>query len=104
MRPRVLAIAPSQSRTFPCNAIANGTGVSAGRGNVHASRSPIQSVESTISPDAAVLGQALPIVNHLRRRFARFKLCAHLLDLRGLLFELRCENLHPLLLLGNGGL
>ncbi len=104
MRPRVLAIAPSRSRTFPCNAIANGTGVSARRGNVHASRSPIQSVESTISPDAAVLGQALPIVNHLRRRFARFKLCAHLLDLRGLLFELRCENLHPLLLLGNSGL
>jgi hypothetical protein len=32
-------------------------------------------------PDAA-----LGIVDHLRRRFARFKLCAHFLDLRGLFF------------------
>ena len=45
-------------------------------------------------PDA-VLG----IVDHLRRRLARFELGTHLLDLRGLLFELRRENLHPFLLL-----
>ena len=29
------------------------------------------------------------------------KLRIHLLDLRGLLFELRCENFHSLLLLGD---
>ena len=39
------------------------------------------------------------IVGHLRRRFARFKLCAHLLDLRGLLFETRSEGLYFFLLL-----
>ena len=32
----------------------------------------------------------LPGVHHLRRRFARFKLCAHLLDLRCLLFHGCC--------------
>jgi hypothetical protein len=37
---------------------------------------------------AALLGRALPlgIVDHLRRAFACFKLCAQLLDLRRLLF------------------
>jgi hypothetical protein len=42
--------------------------------------------------------------NHFRGRFARFKLGAHLLDLRGLLFELRPEKLDSFLLLGNRGL
>jgi hypothetical protein len=49
-------------------------------------------------PDAA-----LGIVDHLRRSFARFKLCAHFLYLRCLLFELGGESLHSLLLLGDGG-
>ncbi len=31
----------------------------------------------------------LIVQDHLLRRFARFKLCAHLLDLRCLLFQLR---------------
>ena len=39
----------------------------------------------------------LGIVDHLRRRFARFKLCAHLLDLCCLLFELRRENVNMFL-------
>jgi len=37
-------------------------------------------------------GAALGIVDHLRRRFARFELCAHLLDLLGLLFETRNDK------------
>ena len=34
----------------------------------------------------------LGIADHLRRRFARFNLGAHLLDLGGLLLELGCES------------
>ena len=37
--------------------------------------------------------------DYLRRRFAHFNLGAHFLDLRGLLFELDRESLHPFLLL-----
>ena len=40
---------------------------------------------------------ALGIVDYLRRGFARFNLRAHLLNLRGLLFELRREDSHSLL-------
>jgi len=43
----------------------------------------------------------LIIVDYLRRRFARFKLCADFLDFGGLLFELGCENLYLCLLLGD---
>jgi hypothetical protein len=43
----------------------------------------------------------LIFLRHLRCRFAHFSLGAHLLDLRGLLFELRRENFHPFLLLGD---
>src|SRR4029077_12854893 len=42
---------------------------------------------------ATKIGAALGIVDHLRRRFARFKLGAHFLDLGGLLLELGCESL-----------
>ena len=38
------------------------------------------------------------------RLFIHFELGAHLLDLRGLLFELRGQNFHSLLLLGDDGL
>jgi hypothetical protein len=38
-------------------------------------------------------GAALGIVDHLRHRFARFKLCAHLLDLR-----CRSEDGHKIML------
>src|SRR4029077_20860139 len=58
---------------------------------------------------SCVRERGLGIVDHLRRRFARFKsaagrtrcgeLCTHFLDLRCLLFELRRENFHPFLLL-----
>jgi hypothetical protein len=48
---------------------------------------------------ATKIGAALGIVDHLRRRFARFKLGAHFLDLRCLLFRRRCEGLNFLLLL-----
>jgi hypothetical protein len=41
-------------------------------------------------------GAALGIVDHLWRSFARFKLCAHLLDLRSLLFQTRCDSLQLL--------
>jgi len=37
----------------------------------------------------------------VRRRFARFKLCAHLLDLRGLLFHRRSEGCDLFLQLRN---
>ena len=39
--------------------------------------------------------------DYLRRRFTHFKLRAHFLDLRGLLFQLGRENLHPFRLLGD---
>jgi hypothetical protein len=39
-----------------------------------------------------------------RCRLAHFKLCAHFLDLRSLLFELSRQNIHPFLLLSHGGL
>jgi hypothetical protein len=42
----------------------------------------------------------LRIVDHLQRRFGRFKLDAHFLDLRGLLLELGCESLCLLFELG----
>jgi hypothetical protein len=46
---------------------------------------------------------ALSIVgHHLRLNFAHFNLRAHLLDLRGLLFELHDQNLLSLFLVGNG--
>src|SRR5438132_5410370 len=45
----------------------------------------------------------LIVVNHLRRRFARFKLRADLLDLRCLLFETRGDSLQSFLLLGYRG-
>ena len=40
-------------------------------------------------------------VTHFWSWLARFKLGAHFLDLGGLLFELRRENLHPFLLQGD---
>jgi hypothetical protein len=43
---------------------------------------------------ATKIGAALGIVDHLRRRFARFKLGAHFLDLRCLLFRRRYEGLN----------
>ena len=45
--------------------------------------------------------EALLIIDRLRCRFAHFNLRAHLLDLRGLLFELGHENLYLSLLLGD---
>jgi hypothetical protein len=39
--------------------------------------------------------------DHLRRRFARFELGAHFLDLRGLLFQLGRESLYLFLQLLN---
>ena len=50
-------------------------------------RSPVKSIAVT----QAQLQLALGIVDDLRRRFARFKLGAHLLDLRCLLFH-RCSE------------
>jgi hypothetical protein len=47
------------------------------------------------------LGAALGIVDHLRRRFARFKLCTDLLDLRRLLSQICGEELNLLLLQRN---
>ena len=44
----------------------------------------------------------LGIVDHLRRRLARFELCTHFLDLRALFFELCGHGFHAFLLLGNG--
>jgi hypothetical protein len=42
-------------------------------------------------------GADLGIADHLRRRFARFELGAHFLDLRCLFFKLRRENAHVFL-------
>ena len=48
--------------------------------------------------DAAVV---LRISHYSRQALTDLDLCAHLLDLRALLFELRCQNLHSFLLLGD---
>jgi len=40
---------------------------------------------------AEISAVLLIVVDHLRRRFARFKLCAHILNLRCLFFETRSE-------------
>ena len=45
------------------------------------------------------LTQLLAIIDHLRRRFARFKLSAHVLDLRCLLVQTRRDSFHSFLLL-----
>ena len=39
--------------------------------------------------------RSLIVLDHLRRRFARLKLCGHFLDLRCLLFRRRCDGGHP---------
>jgi len=46
------------------------------------------------TPCCAFISLSLAIVDDLRRRFARFKLCAHLLDLRCLFSHCRGESLH----------
>jgi hypothetical protein len=45
-------------------------------------------------PFGSDLGSLLLVIRNLGRWFAHFKLGAHLLDLRGLLFELRGESLY----------
>src|SRR6266513_146298 len=45
--------------------------------------------------------ESLSVRDYFRCWLARFKLGAHLLDLSGLLFELRSENLHLFLLQGD---
>jgi hypothetical protein len=52
------------------------------------------------NPDRSPLGISLLIVaDHLRRRFARFKLGAHLLNLRCLLVQTHRHSFHSFLLL-----
>jgi hypothetical protein len=67
---------------------------------------PLESTTETqpqLQPDALRLSAVLLIiVDDLRGRFARFKLGAHLLDLRCLLFELRSKHLNSFLLLSDG--
>jgi hypothetical protein len=48
---------------------------------------------------AEIVSSSLGIVDHVRRRFAGFKLCAHLLDLRCLLVQTRRHSFHSFLLL-----
>ena len=59
-------------------------------------RSP---VGITIADTQPQLNPALGIVDHLRRRFPRFNLRAHLLDLRCLLVETRSKLFNGRLLL-----
>ena len=49
-------------------------------------------------------GRTLGIIDYLRRRVARFKLGAHLLDLRCLLFKLGAQELNFIPLLCANGL
>ena len=52
-----------------------------------------------------VMKQQLRFVHdHFGRWFTHLELCAHFLDLRGLLFELRGQNFHSFLLLRDSGL
>jgi hypothetical protein len=48
---------------------------------------------------AEIVSSSLGIVDHVRRRFGGFKLCAHLLDLRCLLVQTRRHSFHSFLLL-----
>ena len=54
---------------------------------------------STIQSVRVLESGLLIVADHLRRRFARFKLCAHLLDLRCLLVQTRRHSFHSFLLL-----
>ena len=54
---------------------------------------------------AVLMGNRLRFVrDHFRCWIAHLELCAHFLDLRGLLFQLGRENFHSLVLLGDSGL
>ena len=54
-------------------------------------RFPSSRCASTIQIFRPLESALLIVADHLRRRFARFKLCAHFLDLRCLLVEARSE-------------
>src|SRR5512132_3487034 len=59
---------------------------------------PLESIAETqlqLQPTLLRLSLTLGIVDHSRRRFTHFKLCAHFLDLRCLLFRRRCDGGHP---------
>ena len=59
---------------------------------------PLESIAETqpqLQPALLRLSLTLGIVDHSRRRFTHFKLCAHFLDLRCLLFRRRCDGGHP---------
>ena len=84
---------------------------------IHAVRGderPLEGAQGIVPPSRGLLVEdsraregpdaALGIVDHLRRRFARFKLHAHLLDLRCLFFKTGSEGLYFFLLLRNRGL
>ena len=51
-------------------------------------------IASVVGKKIRSRARSLLIADHLRRRFARFNLCAHLLDLRCLLFQLRREHVN----------
>ena len=59
---------------------------------------PLESIAETqlqLQPALLRLSLTLGIVDHSRRRFTHFKLCAHFLDLCCLLFRRRCDGGHP---------
>jgi len=61
---------------------------------------PLESIAETqlqLQPALLRLSLTLGIVDHSRRRFTHFKLCAHFLNLRCLLFRCRCDGGHQTL-------
>lgn len=68
-------------------------------GTLPATPKAVYRSKSPLSFYFAAANAVLGIVDDLRRWFARLKLRSDLLDLRALLFELRCENIYFFLLL-----